>query len=269
MLWQPAFSLRESLQAEGPLHGRVGQIMIELGWPPVILPYHEQIESIVEAYEEYESTGDEELLANLRGEVERFLLDHYGDQELLDILNEWERHPLLTARLAILRAAVQAHIEGKYELSVPAILPHVEGILAQAFTHTGRMRSRNYQEYVDRLTSDLLRGYDEATRKFITDYLLATFEWGGTPGSDLSRHAVLHGYDTGYATRAKSLKVILVFDHIQQRLRHVTAPGDDLYHLIECPRLAGVADTDRAYVLQYDALLAGRHPCPACLPDAE
>lgn len=266
-IWQPT-DFRQMLRDEGPVYGRLAEALVALGWPPAIVPDRGLIDAIVEAYEEYESARDDDLLADLGAQVEELFVDHYDEPQMREIIDRWEQHPLLTDRATILRAAAEAHIEGRYELSVPAILPQVEGILAQGFEHQRRMRQTDYEEYARRLTSDLLRGYDEAANRFITDFLLAGFEWGGAPGSDLSRHAILHGYDTTYATAAKSLKAILIFDHVQERLRYVITRDDNLYHAARCPRLRGTLQSDRRYTMLYDAILEGREACPECGAEA-
>ena len=40
------------------------------------------------------------------------------------------------------------------------------------------------------------------------------FQWGDPLSSSLSRHAILHGGDTDYATALNSVKALLLFDFV-------------------------------------------------------
>lgn len=51
-------------------------------------------------------------------------------EHLNRMVEDWAIHPLFAPRMHILRDALEAHRQGKYTLSVPALLPQIEGILS-------------------------------------------------------------------------------------------------------------------------------------------
>jgi len=137
-----------------------------------------------------------------------------------------EKYPL---RSAILTDAFDAHRAGKYTLSVPTLLPQLDGIGCEVMG-----LGRNF--FAERRRADALAGilqnfqFPSDGRQYpiggIDERMLAAVErtWSltldtnrrrsGTEYCPLNRHGVLHGLDTDYATEFNSLRCILLIGYM-------------------------------------------------------
>lgn len=161
----------------------------------------------------YQSDGTAEAASLVEQEFRVLLTDERMRRE---VLADWARNPLLAKRLHILRDAYKAAAEGRYCLAVPVFYAQLEGIIAEGMRHSGALRGRDYKRLVSSLAEeDELLGPVMST--FVADVALANFQHGD-PLPDLSRHAILHGADTEYGTERNALRVIALFDYVQDLL---------------------------------------------------
>lgn len=184
------------------------KILFDLGWwiqPEWSLP---SLGEIVKAHKEGKDN-----------EIEQEIIAYFNDSKLDDIISSWKLNKKLAQRMSILEDAVWAHKQGKYTLSIPTLLPQVEGIINENSGRTGRIRfSECVTIFNDRLsknssfktTSSL---YPLALLKFVENLLKEDFEWGKP--SKKGRHPILHGHNVSYSDRVFSLKLILLVDFIQ------------------------------------------------------
>ncbi len=124
-------------------------------------------------------------------------------KELLMLkLRQWEHSVWWGHCLEIIPAAVDAHINERYYLSIPALLPQIEGIIADGFGHRGQMGGRRLEKYISALLTDdeLYSSYNSIVKVFLDNVVLVSFEHGGAINLSLSRHAILHGADVNYGT---------------------------------------------------------------------
>lgn len=253
-------NISEAISRVGEVADAFGAMMVELGWPPVgdLTPRHMQ-----EVVESYQKNG----LEAIRTEVDAFMLEFYDEQVLRKKLAEWESKEWFAHRLPILRDAVEAHLGGKYWLSVPAILPQIEGIIVDGYGFHGRMKQRAWEDRFNRLFSNP-NGLEKGIKEYVlVKVLLVGFDHGSPVGSPLSRHAILHGGDTEYGTQMNSLKAILLFDFLQRSFRWASLPGDNRYHRIGCEVILA-SDVERTvYCHRSEALAAELEPCELCQPD--
>jgi hypothetical protein len=263
-------SLREwtlRLKAVGTLIERFSLLMLELGWPPDLSIDIRTMRRIMDMYDAHGAEA-------IRDSVEEYMLRRYDRQRLESLLTDWDEQKWLTKRMPILREVVEAHVSGKYWLSVPALFPQIEGIIAERYGHTGYINPRKLKRYVSEcLQSDsgssISSSLDARAQAFLEQVVLATFqEWLDPPPSTLSRHSILHGHDTGYGTAANSLRAILLFHYLQGRLRRLVSVGrGQCYHLVGCAKV----DVRRVDLQSYDdsilAETAGKRPCKLCNPD--
>jgi len=103
-------------------------LMLGIGWPPPIELMDYQIDIIIKVYEKNKSK-------KVVNEIEKILLECYGEENLRNKLRKWKVNPLLSMRYQILEQVIEAHINKKYWISVPGLLPQIEGIIAQGFKH--------------------------------------------------------------------------------------------------------------------------------------
>ena len=184
---------------------RLEKMLLELKWtPPGHLPAS-LLDKISLSFEKSQITAQD---------VDEIFVHFYDEDKLQEIVNSWTNQKYIQPRLKILKEVVTAHIEGRFELSIPSILPQIEGIISDIYEHAGRMNSSSIKDYVEALFAGNSR-FDRIGKIFFLSILYENFEWRD-PIPFLSRHAILHGADTNYASASNSLRLILMFDLLQE-----------------------------------------------------
>jgi hypothetical protein len=87
-------------------------------------------------------------------------------------------------------------------------------IVARALHHSGKFKQSDLLGYLSRFrkTQNL---YGPVLDQFINGYLFKHFIHGdGAPLPRFSRHAILHGVDTAYGTKDKSLTALVWVDYL-------------------------------------------------------
>lgn len=184
------------------------------------------LRAIKARYDEGTLTAEE--LRRLFVEVYRahdcHLLRHAVDRD-------WRKNHLYVERMHIFHDALEAHIAGKYTLSVTALLPQIEGIANRL---TGAKLGKSYDavngaalkiesEFVSAISQDVLltyitsMAYADTRKDAFYDELR---RHGLLLDQVLQRHAILHGITFGYATEENSLRAFLILD----ALSHVPVP---------------------------------------------
>jgi len=250
-------------------HGRLWQDatnraqlwLLDQGWPPLL---HVKLGFPVGLVADCKAMSQTEAGSHISQQI---IARHDSDLLRRSILAEWERNPSLGDRRPILRAALEAHIRGEYVLSVPAILPQIEGFVAENFGHKGRMGSPKYKRYL----KNLLRGSSIANTnqlvlRFLADFVLESFKHGDAIPFDLNRHAILHGADTSYANPSTSLKAILLLDLIVRQFRFAALERCVVFHRLDCRLLRRSVKKRTVYAHEHQAQGDGKSPCQVCLP---
>lgn len=167
-----------------------------------------------------------------KGDVEKQYLDYFcwNDCEFLrQIVEGWRKKRFFKDRMEIIDDALEAHINKKYTLSIPTLLPLIEGIASslsgKAAGHPKQIIKKAIGDsYPDYLTAaseviflDLLEtiglfGY--INNQFFSPGKYSTYliENGIQEKSCLNRHAIMHGVQLNYASEINSLKVFLILD---------------------------------------------------------
>lgn len=201
--------------------------------------------------------------------VDKFAIETHSPAVIRkDILGVWKARPQLSSRLAILEAAVEAHIEGKYALSVPAILPQIEGFVVDYVGHKGYLR-KGYDAYIAKMLTGGDQDLSRCYRDLIHLNLLAGFHHGRPLNPFINRHSILHGADLSYATQAVSLRAILIFDFLARhaaKINFVALKTQSYYHNTMCPSIANAEGDRRVYTHFFEARDEGLTPCPTCKP---
>jgi hypothetical protein len=231
--------------------------MLRLGWPPPLEIPVTLGRKLVKLWESEAATEQD---------ISAVIVEFYGSEELERLLRRWRQRRWLSRRMPILDDAVRAHARGEYNLSIPALLPQLEGALGDAFRHVGRLSSRDLERYTDELvrsdghpTGD---SFLAAAREVYLNSILVPFHWGD-PLPTLSRHAILHGADTEYGTAENSLRAILLFDYVQAAVRFIGTVGGRAYHRPGCLILART-QTDRVVFSSVSAARQRRRECSIC-----
>lgn len=192
-----------------------GKALAELGWwihPEWDLP---ALRDIIKAHGE-----------GKHKEIEDAILGYFDGEKLDQMLSTWQANPNLKNRMHILKDAMWAHKQGKYTLSVPALLSQIEGIVIEDAGKTGKIRGKHVVKVLrQQLAQDLdpqrviSFWLSSPVLLFLEQLLKARFKWGQTKRARLGRDPILHGFFVDYATPALSLKLILLVDFLQEALR--------------------------------------------------
>ncbi|HDX9526618.1 TPA: hypothetical protein ROX84_001793 [Bacillus thuringiensis] len=212
--------LREMAQRHEEATLKFKTIMVELGFPPHDFMRINITGRIIQMYEE---KGTEYT----RRFIERFMcMFVYNKEILIEMRNSWQQAEWLEKRLPIISTAVEGHLNGYYTLTVPTILAQMEGILVEgilkleAVAPDEQIKFRHQKSFLGQflLGDKGSFSFDEQIEEFYLNTVLVNFDRGKEVESDLSRHAILHGEDVNYGTKVNSLKCILIFDYLFDKL---------------------------------------------------
>ncbi len=152
-------------------------------------------------------------------EIEEAILAYFHETKLDQMVQDWKTNSKLSPRIHILQDAVWAHNQGRYTLSIPALLPNVEGMINEHSGETGYISQAKclkiLNDYVNKKydLGPLSSFYPLAVLKFVEGLLQEKFEWGKP--SAKGRHPILHGHHVTYNDKVFSLKLLLLIDYIQ------------------------------------------------------
>jgi hypothetical protein len=229
-------------------------------WPPPTMDFDfADMRYVVEAHD---SLSPREAEAR----IDTFMLERHDSDYVCERLDHWKHHKWIRSRIPILTAVVNAHNQGLYELSIPALLPQIEGIIWEGYGHHDQVYQKKEKELAEKLCSDGLDFLDQAASDFFVNTLLQQFRIG-QPVPGLSRHAILHGIDTHYATVTNSLKLILLFDYLLNAFGAVSLANSTTYHKLGCPHVQRSASQRTVYSSHTSAQSAGKKPCKSCHPE--
>ncbi|TYQ16958.1 UNVERIFIED_CONTAM: hypothetical protein Cloal_3548 [Acetivibrio alkalicellulosi] len=190
-------------------------ILYELGWPAHRNMNLAEVKKVVDLYNKYG-------FDSIKNNIENYFIKKYDNDEILRIQCAWEQNQLLEYRIIILKQAIQAHLQGYYYLTIPTILSQIEGIIATAFNHSGQMGYKQLKDYCAKLLlENEAYSLDKSVKNLLYGIIYIKFEHNQPINSVLSRHAILHGADTEYGTQTNSLKTILLFDSLQEKITHI------------------------------------------------
>lgn len=147
-------------------------------------------------------------------------------RNLIQTVNKWTDHSLYTSRMDIILDALDAHCRGKYSLSVPTLLPQIEGILRE-YIHSNNLSAKfgKIKMVYETAIGDI-GDYSLTTWKIAETLLFClqnnTYIWSdfeielkkSLTRRKVSRHTVLHGINPCYNRPIHSLKTFLILDAI-------------------------------------------------------
>jgi hypothetical protein len=135
--------------------------------------------------------------------------------------------------MQIIEDALQAHIAGSYTLTVPALLPLVEGILVSVVGGRPPRAQGGLGAFVQATIEAMyMDAMHESSKEAVISYLggVGVYanvepefftperfpEWLSARGligpQVLHRHAIMHGVQTDYATKENSLRCFFILD---------------------------------------------------------
>jgi hypothetical protein len=147
------------------------------------------------------------------------------------MVESWMNNSFFTPRKEIILDSLDAHVRGTYTLSIPTLLPQVEGIASEILEKPVGSIARLTKEAVKGFSKG--RSRDKAELEGILNLLTNPVYFGSPPsGKDstrlrfsnwinqkgkreeeiINRDAILHGFHIKYASKLNSLRVFLVLD---------------------------------------------------------
>lgn len=196
-----ARSVSEALLAADEREREAAQALLEMEW---WMPHSAMSDFVVHVHR-LALAGDRTAVRHAMTESSHSL--SFARQ----VKHGWMRHPVFAERRRFLLDGLADHQRGRYRVSIPTLLPHLEGIAMAAFapgTKTTKMRSvvTEAAGAYDLLLGDAL--VQAATRLWTPH----DFDQVRPSGRRLNRHLILHGRSTGYGTEENSTKLLFTFD---------------------------------------------------------
>ena len=164
--------------------------------------------------------------------IEKSFLNYYSMKNYLNIKNmvkSWKKVSFFTSRMKIINDARDAHINHKYTLSIPAMLPQIEGILSDLTQKPAGRPGKIFEETLMERYSDVNK---HISKNIVHKLALGSALYGNVPSDYfmpekyakwvlkgkneddfvINRHAILHGVQVNYATASNSLRTFLLLD---------------------------------------------------------
>lgn len=203
----PAISIWRSIDLIDTLDrqdAELGRLLMRLAWPlPGALPAG-LLNHIVVAYQ---------CGSLSESEVEEIFVDLYDSDRLGELLTMWKQSPYIKNRMNLLEEGIRNHLDRRYFSSTCIFLTQIEGVIGDWLG-----KKPNPQNHVD-IIFPLATHSTEATRDVYLKTYRSTFTWSsGSELPGISRHAILHGQDTVYGTPENSLRMILLFDLVCNKI---------------------------------------------------
>jgi hypothetical protein len=160
-------------------------------------------------------------------EVDEFIVAHFSADNcalLRRVTDRWRSVPYLSARQAIIDDALQAHTDGMFALSIPALLPFVDGIAEDLVTQLGRIDQVQIEQGAKRAKENTVKKVarlwdlgrktpsSQVVKEVVDNMAYKQFKKGGDIHLLFNRHAVLHGMTPDYGTSANSVRAFLLLD---------------------------------------------------------
>jgi hypothetical protein len=168
--------------------------------------------------------------AGKTSEIDCYLCSLFNENDgarLRDRIETWFKLPYLADRKQIILDSLEAHKARKWTLTVPALLPLVDGLMRRfRKEHLRRSKNPNKVMHADKFADYYRRKqpklFGKSFASFLREHMFAKFDFNnGASPSSINRHAILHGETFDYATEANSLKVFLFLDTISRFVQTV------------------------------------------------
>lgn len=153
-------------------------------------------------------------------EIDEIICNFYNNDDfknLESLLVKWKQNKYFQRVSEILDDAIYAHKNGKYTLSIPVLMPNIEGIIRCFMNDEYGISEKSfnsiYKEFKDNIKKlgDIIAGY---VVQYI-DVLFCNFDPRNPDKvDDFSRHKLSHGFSSKYHSEVNSLRLILYLDEI-------------------------------------------------------
>jgi hypothetical protein len=254
----------DSIYQEMDYRNKFYLILTKTNWPPpydlFLISNSNIVNNFVNRFEKYG-------MNSIQKDIDHLMVTWHSHEIIDKIFSEWKYKSWLKSRLPILKDAIWAHQNRLFSLSIPTLIPQIEGVIADNLKIIGRLKQKDYKKQFRSLLNEalIIKNRNENLSHIFIEVLLAEFERGTKEVGPISRHAILHGNDTSYATEVNSLKVILLLNAINKLFRFVALINSKKYHLNGCSL---IRNSDRKKVFFASVTEAKRNGyinCKKCL----
>lgn len=175
------------------------------------------------------------LLENDNSEAARnWLVQHCTSAFLEERIRDWYSISAYGTRRTLFEAALEAHREKKYQLSIHAIIPQVEGVISDFLHSLPDSQAVPFWpvpkiiRFKDVLLAAMQRNYlyvesVKSSVEFMIEVMLQGFtKWFGPVHENQfpMRHAVVHGkYDDSVYSEENSIKLFLILDTLHNYMK--------------------------------------------------
>ncbi len=159
--------------------------------------------------------------------ISRTIMGYYqrnNHQHLIETIESWRSHPLFAPRMHILEDALQAHCRGLYTLSVPTLIPQIEGVLNGYVLANNLVAKLGNIQQVYKAVIDNVDAYGfsnwviattllyqlQTNTYFFTDFKSELRK--SVDRRQVTRHTVSHGVALKYDRPIHSLMAFLLLD---------------------------------------------------------
>ncbi|MCP9292728.1 hypothetical protein [Gracilimonas sediminicola] len=182
------------------------------GW---FVPFHFADFGVFKRYEALINNGEHEVIEN---DVQQYIKDHLS-------VFKHQCQKFYPERNKIISSAFEAHVEGKYELSIPVFLAQGDGIFEELIGTTfysndekklkkikrnllARLAENGHPTSTTSLSYLLLKQLEEESLLHENFSEIEKRKNHDPNLNPLNRHTILHGRDVDYASEANSLRTI-------------------------------------------------------------
>lgn len=212
-------ALHKQARKYSNVFNRVKLIMIEIGFPIHPDYWYANPARIIEIY-------DEKGVEYTKKLITRYMHFVFNNSLLDDIKGKWLNNSWIEKRSPILAQIIDAHKSKLYAPAITTAFSQIEGILTDGILNINPKKSKvSTKDQKDFLNANLLDtsndnifNMDQIIHNLFEKTIYAQFKLGQPLNSDLSRHAVLHGYDLTYSNKTNSLQLIILLDTLINKI---------------------------------------------------
>ncbi|MBN2456066.1 MAG: hypothetical protein JXB29_05955 [Sedimentisphaerales bacterium] len=242
--------------------------MIDNGWPPLI---HVAINTPTKLmnYCIKNKMDRKSIRKLLDNEIVKY---HNSDMIKKTISPSWDNSFISKKRMKILQSAVQAHLDKKYELSVPALLTQLDGIPNEYFNFSTNSIHQCEELFISQnsVSKDELM---ELIFLYLKSIIFKGIDNNDDKLMEINRHKILHGVYVNYNKESVSLKLMLIIDILITYPKFVSLPHAKVYHMPHCPHYQRASkNKKKKYRMIHTRLSAsngGLKPCKRCLKNVK
>lgn len=148
-------------------------------------------------------------------QIDSFIFSVFTKSTLREIKSRWYHTIEDKTRSRMLRQCIDAHVDGKYALSVCTLAPIWEAIIKDKKNHEGFAAPKKIKSYLFELVEEDEYPHAKIIKDYYEQFTILSYNNGEELKEDTpSRNPIAHGYFPTYPSRKMSLNAILFTDFL-------------------------------------------------------